>query len=231
MMSRSWKAHKKAAQWRHTPFPLYDEIQYLVKGIVATGAGAFHAGMSPPPYNPFPDSDSDFDYGGMHFENAPSVAAVVGDHENTPIGIAAAPAPSPPSFIDDKFSQEVSSSQPGTPAIRKRVRADSESPSDSKSPAKRQVRGVRHSHTGDSIAGMTTAIMELASVMKGGPATPERRVKAINLVEDDDAFSDDEQAHVMVLFSRDIAIADTYMGIKSKSVRTAFVRAQMGDDN
>ncbi|KAJ6617652.1 hypothetical protein B0H10DRAFT_1721358, partial [Mycena sp. CBHHK59/15] len=28
------------------PFPLYDDLAYLVKGIVATGAGAFHAGMT-----------------------------------------------------------------------------------------------------------------------------------------------------------------------------------------
>ena len=73
--------------------------------------------------------------------------------------------------------------------------------------------------------------MELASVMKGGPPTPERRIKAINLVDDDGEFSDNEQAHVMVLFSRDIAIADTFTGIKSKSIRTAFIRAQMGDNN
>ena len=26
-----------------TPFPLYDEVLYLVNGIIVTGAGAFHA--------------------------------------------------------------------------------------------------------------------------------------------------------------------------------------------
>ncbi|KAJ7745907.1 hypothetical protein DFH07DRAFT_711778, partial [Mycena maculata] len=36
--------HPKAARWRRTPFPLYDEILYLVDGVVATGAGAFHPG-------------------------------------------------------------------------------------------------------------------------------------------------------------------------------------------
>ncbi|KAF8056485.1 Myb/SANT-like DNA-binding domain-containing protein, partial [Lyophyllum atratum] len=36
------KSHKKAERWRKTPFPLYDDIHYLVSGIVATGAGAFH---------------------------------------------------------------------------------------------------------------------------------------------------------------------------------------------
>ncbi|KAJ7717640.1 hypothetical protein DFH07DRAFT_761906 [Mycena maculata] len=36
--------HPKAARWRTTPFPLYNDILYLVEGIVATGAGAFHPG-------------------------------------------------------------------------------------------------------------------------------------------------------------------------------------------
>ncbi|KAJ7435461.1 hypothetical protein B0H11DRAFT_1642771, partial [Mycena galericulata] len=29
--------HRTAARWRTTPFPLYDDIQYLVEGVVATG--------------------------------------------------------------------------------------------------------------------------------------------------------------------------------------------------
>ncbi|KAJ7845891.1 hypothetical protein B0H13DRAFT_1908158 [Mycena leptocephala] len=33
-----------AKRWRKSPFPLYKGILYLVKGIIATGAGAFHAG-------------------------------------------------------------------------------------------------------------------------------------------------------------------------------------------
>ncbi|KAF8344682.1 hypothetical protein F5887DRAFT_824285, partial [Amanita rubescens] len=41
--------HKKATRWRSTPFPLYDEVMYLVHGIVATGAGAFHPGLTPEP--------------------------------------------------------------------------------------------------------------------------------------------------------------------------------------
>ena len=40
------KAHPNAARWRMTSFPLYDDIHFLVNGIVATGAGAFHPGRS-----------------------------------------------------------------------------------------------------------------------------------------------------------------------------------------
>ncbi|KIL55164.1 hypothetical protein M378DRAFT_42800, partial [Amanita muscaria Koide BX008] len=35
-------AHPKAARWRKTSFPLYDKMYFLVDGIIATGAGAFH---------------------------------------------------------------------------------------------------------------------------------------------------------------------------------------------
>ncbi|KAJ7878466.1 hypothetical protein B0H13DRAFT_1892632 [Mycena leptocephala] len=36
--------HPDAKRWRKSPFPLYEDVLYLVKGIIATGAGAFHAG-------------------------------------------------------------------------------------------------------------------------------------------------------------------------------------------
>jgi hypothetical protein len=45
---RSYRCEKKpkAKRWRKTPFPLYNDILYPVEGIVATGAGAFHAGSA-----------------------------------------------------------------------------------------------------------------------------------------------------------------------------------------
>ena len=39
--------HKKASIWRKKPFPLYDSIQILVDGIIATGEKAFRAGITP----------------------------------------------------------------------------------------------------------------------------------------------------------------------------------------
>ncbi|KAJ7448381.1 hypothetical protein FB451DRAFT_1533045 [Mycena latifolia] len=41
-----WEAyltHPKSKRWRKSPFPLYDDIAYLIDYIVATGTGAFHA--------------------------------------------------------------------------------------------------------------------------------------------------------------------------------------------
>jgi hypothetical protein len=45
----SWqnKTTVKYYHWCKTPFPLYNDILYLVDGIVAMGAMAFHAGNPP----------------------------------------------------------------------------------------------------------------------------------------------------------------------------------------
>ncbi|KAF8222659.1 hypothetical protein L208DRAFT_1160142, partial [Tricholoma matsutake] len=36
------KMNPKASRWCKTPFLLYDDIHFLVHGVIATGAGAFH---------------------------------------------------------------------------------------------------------------------------------------------------------------------------------------------
>ncbi|KAF8229798.1 hypothetical protein L208DRAFT_1177188, partial [Tricholoma matsutake] len=36
------KMNPKASCWHKTPFPLHDDIHFLVHGVIATGAGAFH---------------------------------------------------------------------------------------------------------------------------------------------------------------------------------------------
>src|ERR1700743_790714 len=34
-------------KWRSKPFPIYDDMVFLVEGTIATGVGAFHAGVLP----------------------------------------------------------------------------------------------------------------------------------------------------------------------------------------
>jgi hypothetical protein len=46
LLSDTFQTHENARKWRKTRFPLYDDILIIVDGIVATGAGAFHAGIS-----------------------------------------------------------------------------------------------------------------------------------------------------------------------------------------
>ncbi|KAJ7902591.1 hypothetical protein B0H14DRAFT_2286916, partial [Mycena olivaceomarginata] len=44
---RLFEAHPDSKCWQTTSFPLYDNMLFLVDGIITTGAGAFHAGTSP----------------------------------------------------------------------------------------------------------------------------------------------------------------------------------------
>ncbi|KAJ7362371.1 hypothetical protein DFH08DRAFT_1024478 [Mycena albidolilacea] len=61
------KRHPEHERWRTSSFSLYDDILHLVDGIIATGAGAFHAGSttsagpSTPPEAPTTPSGKDKD--------------------------------------------------------------------------------------------------------------------------------------------------------------------------
>jgi hypothetical protein len=77
---------------------------------------------------------------------------------------------------------------------------------------------------------MAEAIIQLSqSFSNAGSSTPERRNKAIALLEDDGDFSDDEEVKVMGLFVENMAIADTFLGIRKQKVRTTFIRSQFPD--
>ena len=49
------------------------------------------------------------------------------------------------------------------------------------------------------------------------------------MMEEDEEFSDGEEVAVMRLFSKDTAIAQTYIGSSKKSTRTAFIRSILED--
>jgi hypothetical protein len=77
---------------------------------------------------------------------------------------------------------------------------------------------------------VASAIRDMSKTFTtSGLPTPERRQQAIQLLEDDGDFSDNEQVHVMGLFADNMAIADTFMHIGKKNVRTTFIRSKIGD--
>ena len=116
------KAHKKAAQWRHTPFPLYDETQYLVKGVVATGAGAFHAGETPTPSSPFFTSDLGLGDDEINISGAVDDGTWAENH-----AVTGAAASSPAAFIpEDKPLREMISFQVRNTATIERHRINSD---------------------------------------------------------------------------------------------------------
>ena len=63
----------------------------------------------------------------------------------------------------------------------------------------------------------------------GGVTTPQRRAKAIALVEEDEDMSDTEVVQVAQMFRAQPDIADTYVALKSKVTRSNYVRAELED--
>ena len=60
-----------------------------------------------------------------------------------------------------------------------------------------------------------------------GETTPQRRAKAIALVEDDEDMSDTEVVQVAKMFRVQPDIADTYVALKSKATRSRYVRLEL----
>ena len=73
-------------------------------------------------------------------------------------------------------------------------------------------------------------MIELSSSVNGGVPTPQRRKHAIQLVYDDGEYSENEEADIMVLFMKNVAVADTYANIPRKSDRVRFIRVALGDE-
>jgi hypothetical protein len=64
----------------------------------------------------------------------------------------------------------------------------------------------------------------MALAMNGGPSTPQRRNKAIQLFIDDGEFSEEEEGDILYLFSTQINFADTYAGIPDPAKRKRYLR-------
>lgn len=77
---------------------------------------------------------------------------------------------------------------------------------------------------------MAGAIIQLSkSFGNPGLSTPERHNRAIALLEEDGDFLDNEEVEVMGLFVKNMAVADTFLGIRKQGVRTTFIRSQLYD--
>jgi hypothetical protein len=59
------------------------------------------------------------------------------------------------------------------------------------------------------------------------PTTPERRARAIAIVENDNDLSASEQLQAIDLFSEKPAVADSYVAIKKPELRMKFLQGQL----
>ena len=93
--------------------------------------------------------------------------------------------------------------------------------------AKRTRKG--NSHT--AIDKMAASVSELATAFKnsGGETSPERRKAAIEMIENDDDLSENEQVQIFKVIRRDVAVADFIVGIRDKAKRTRYIQSELAD--
>ncbi|OAX39376.1 hypothetical protein K503DRAFT_645862, partial [Rhizopogon vinicolor AM-OR11-026] len=202
------ETHKKAKVWRKKSFPLYDSIQILVEGIVATGESVFRVGMATLT-DAIDTLDNPTDSGEENrMSDDSSTTDEDVDGSETPI----------------KRNDRKRSAAEMTPLV---------SLSSRKRPTSRSIRrsaSGRGSGT-DAIFLVAGAIETLADTFdqSGGVTSLQRRRAAIQRLEEDDELSETEQVAAIRLFSRQTTIANSYLAIKKKSTRTRYIQSELAD--
>ncbi|KAJ7036435.1 hypothetical protein C8F04DRAFT_1258001 [Mycena alexandri] len=203
----------KAKHWRKTPFPLYDNILYLVEGIVATGAGAFHAGASQT--STLTQSTQSVSQSTQYDSQADPAT-----QEDTPATPRhSSPGPEGLNLPHGSPNDDLTPSSP----IRSRQKRAA-------SPSSASVSNKKRKRNAEDAFEMAGAIERVAMALNT-VGSPEVRKRAIRLMEDDSDFSDNEEVDVMRLFTKDTAVAQTYIRSRKKSTRTAFICSILAEND
>ncbi|KAG1728875.1 uncharacterized protein EDB91DRAFT_1253308 [Suillus paluster] len=196
--------HTKAKVWRKKSFPLYDSIQILVKGIIATGENVFCVGMTTT--TKIVDTTLPFNYPADSGE----------EHE----------------LLDDENDEDVNDLQ--TP-IKWKCSAEM-TPFGSSRKCQSTGCAIHRSSSGrgsgtDAMFSVAGAIETLADKFdeSGGLTSPECCSAAIHCLKDDAELSETEQVTAVWLFSRQTAIADSYLTIKKKSTHTCYIQSELAE--
>ncbi|KAF9787271.1 hypothetical protein BJ322DRAFT_712789 [Thelephora terrestris] len=203
------KENPHAKKWRTTPFPIYDEMFSLVDGIVATGAGAFLAGTPPPPG---PSQSTIHNEHSIEWtESSQSTESETPPHTPSDLKTAGKKAANKVNLAQPETKKRKRSITPEQSRLRKYYRQEQQY----------QDQTVR------LITGMTQAVHELCSSLQptqDPQQTPQqRRAAATKLMEADGDFEGPECIPVLRLFTSSIDVADTYLAIGTKAVRTAYI--------
>lgn len=90
-------------------------------------------------------------------------------------------------------------------------------------------KGRRHASQAESMTDVASALLDIGSALSssGALATPMRRKRAIQLVDEDAEYSSDEEDMIINMFTDNIAYADTYTSIPKKNRRVKFIRGRL----
>ena len=92
------------------------------------------------------------------------------------------------------------------------------------SSGRRHQRGAKAvSEVADAIRGLSGALTE----SNKHPPTPECRKAAIQMMEDDGDFSDNDQVRIIHLFASKSEAADSFLSICKKRICTAYIQSEL----
>jgi len=247
-------------------FPLYDEMDFLVSSIIATGTGVFHAGSQPHiilrTSQSVPASSASLGPVDTAVLQLPLLSQLPSASQSPslsqppealqPLVSQVAQASATSGIYDDKlgsntlgsnkddmrmvheyllfmfFSQllQNTSVTPDQSTSRKHNHAPSESPS----PPSSQPQGHWHKQGADAVSDVADATCGLSTALAKSnkhPTTPECCKAAIQLLEDDGKFSDDEQVRIISLFASKSEVADSFLSIRKKRIHTAYIQSEL----
>ncbi|KAJ7877174.1 hypothetical protein B0H13DRAFT_2668455 [Mycena leptocephala] len=220
-------AHPDYTRWQTTLFPLYDDMLFLVDGIIATKVGAFHTGAPAFNASAHMQPTASANISAISSQNTAVSQSSISTSQSSQLTSTLQPSqatsmpvtPQTPAHQNTTFSSSLSTNDllASSPPPMAQKRAASSSP---EKPNGRRHRKPRNAEVGTDIA---AALRDVAGSLKV-VGSPEACMRAVQQMEDDDKFSDDESATIMRLFTMDSAVAQTYTASKKKSTRTALVR-------
>lgn len=192
------KKEPQLSRWRRESFPLYDEVAYLVDGVIATGEAAFRAGQVNNTGNNDQDKTDDTD------SNRDSNSLEDSSQSSNQSG-SSGKRPSSPSQEPSSKRQRVSKS------------ASARALSEMTDVIRSMVDLIREPDP------VSNPALQLSS-----PARQRAIVReAIKQLEKDEDLSDNEQVLAIELFTMRPAIADSFTAISRKSLRTQFIQRQL----
>ncbi|CAK5266833.1 unnamed protein product [Mycena citricolor] len=183
----------------------------LNNGVMATGEGAFHAGTTVEPDMDGNGDDSNGDNTGVANDQDGEDGTQTATSEH-----------------DDPFRADFTPSSP--PPTCKRPASP---PTIGSSSVKRGQNRQNAEVANEVIAAVDRLAAAAFGPVGGTTMSPHGKARAwaIEVLQDDNEFSSDEESDMMLLISKDVtsSISQTYTGCKKKSKRTAFLRKALRD--
>ncbi|KIL63009.1 hypothetical protein M378DRAFT_107808 [Amanita muscaria Koide BX008] len=223
------QAHPASAYWRDRAFPVYEDILGLIEGRVATGVNAIHhlpeMLASSPALSSFHGSDCEAD-------SIPPIDTMIDGLLPLPDG----PESPDKKLEDNRITIEgpsfVGKFPPQTPAklVSRHDSSESIMPSASSRLKKKRLTGpVAVQDVAEALRDVATSMRSTDEASSTDLSTPQRRKCAIQLLANDGELSDHESIQAFCLFRRDSTVADTYLSIPQKRLRTAYIQEEVAN--